>query len=189
MRSQVCEAQSAPVHWEMEHQALLSLTRNALKQAFGEKVVERPDIPDIDIGSLVEITGDGVLTLRVTLGSGGTYTNRVTFMRIEGDQPVVARFKEKDGKVGPAFFDAGSSVLHTVGVGAIAGVGAIPDKHAIFARKTTLTISDSGNPEKLDSWKRDHCVVAVYQWAAKTHTFDWSKTLSKTMTASCKRSK
>src|SRR5215472_7090733 len=50
----------------------------------------------------------GVPVALVDLGTGG-YTEEMTVMRLEGENPVAARFRGRDEKIGPMVFLSGVS--------------------------------------------------------------------------------
>jgi len=113
-----------------------------------------------------DITGDGVSEALVNLGSGGAYTSYLTLMRVENDTPVVAQFKQKDGKVSSLMFLAGASVMNGE------SVVMLPDKNAIYAGHWSRAVN--GTP----FGSLTNCSVEAYQWNSQTKTFDFSLTLS-----------
>jgi hypothetical protein len=84
-------------------------------------------------------------------------------MRLQNGRPVVATFRQPDGKTGPWTFLEGSSVRHG------AAVSLRPEFHAIFAAHYSM-----GNFGKIET-----CGGEAYEWNIKTETFDYSKRLSK----------
>lgn len=120
----------------------------------------------LSIFSKNDITGDGVPEALVNLGSGGAYTSYLTLIRVENDTPVVAQFKQKDGKVSPLIFLAGASVMNGE------SVVMIPDKNAIYAGHWSRAVKGTPFGSLTD------CRVEAYQWNSQTKTFDFSSTLS-----------
>jgi len=110
-----------------------------------------------------DITGDGIPEALVDLGTGGAGATFIsTLMRIENDKPVVAQFRQKDGKI--------SSLTFSDGVAMMGGTNVImlPDKNAIYS----------------GSWRRGQlgdlaeCSVEAYQWNSQTKNFDFNLNLS-----------
>lgn len=161
----VTSSQSTPksVNWE----GFIASIRMILGPTFlGERIEASRSI---SIDQKEDITGDGIPEALVNLGTGGAYTDYLTLMRVEGDKPVVAQFKQKDGKVSSLIFLVGASVANG------ANVVMLPDKSAVYAGHWSRTVS--GQPfGSLSS-----CSVEVYQWDAQTKTFDFSLNLSNEM--------
>src|SRR2546425_8423496 len=83
-------------------------------------------------------------------------------MRLEADQPVVARFRvenEKDADIG---FAEGASVMHGI------DVKLVPEKNAIYG-------IEWDNDETMRLKK---CVVKAYLWNNRAKTFDLDPVLS-----------
>src|SRR5882724_10007148 len=93
-----------PVDW----QAMIPSIRSVLKID--------PDFRDMEqrysiaMRRTADITGDGVPEALVYLGTGGASTDENTVMRIENGEPVVARFRRRDGKISSMVFLQGASV-------------------------------------------------------------------------------
>ena len=117
----------------------------------------------ISIRAKADLTGDGTEEALVYLGDGGSSTDFLTLMRIEGGKPVLARYKGKDGKPCCELIVEGSSVRHS------AGVKLLPGVHTIYFGSSTTD----------DSLRIDTCAVSAYRWNARTKTFDFNKLLSK----------
>ncbi len=143
------------VDWE----SLLPSMRTALKQAFPNGLVESAD--PISIYEKVDITGDGVPEAMVYLGIRGAAFSSISWMRIENGKPIVALFKQKDGKISPLEFSAGASGPRGGGFGTLA------NKNAIYSEGYSM-YGDSS----------DFCSVDVYQWNSQTKIFEYNTGLS-----------
>lgn len=145
---------------------LIPSIRVALKETFPQVRIE--ETYKIGIVQVADITGDRIPEALISLGVVGAYTDYVTLVQMAGGKPVVARFKQKDGKVAPSIFLQGASVRHSQ------AVKMLPEKHAIYSAASRTD----------DDMRIRSCSAAAYQWNAATRTFDWSKTLSKQITES-----
>lgn len=139
---------------------LLPSIRPILRSTFSDVPLEESS--PLSISQTEDVTGDGVPEALVNLGTGGAYTQYLALMRMEGGQPVVARFIRQDGNVAPVLFLSGASVMNGD------DVGLLPDKQAIYT----------------GYWGKDgatgnisECSVAVFQWQAETRTFDFNASL------------
>ena len=115
-----------PVDW----QAMIPIIRSVLKN----EAIRNPEFRGIEqpyysigIRRTADITGEGVTEALVYLGTGGASTDAMTVMRIENGEPVVARFRGRDGKVSSMVFLEGASVMHTD------GVELLPEQHAVYS--------------------------------------------------------
>jgi len=148
------------VNWE----SLIPTIRTVVGPTFlGMRVEESSSL---SIFQKNDITGDSVPEALVGLGSGGAYTSCLTLMRIENDKPVVAQFKQKDGKISSLMFLAGASVMNGE------SVVMLLDKNAIYAGHWSRAVS--GTP----FGSLTNCNVEVYQWNSQTKNFDFSVGLS-----------
>jgi len=110
-----------PVNWESLIPAIRTVIGSTSLGVYVEE--SRP----LSIVQKNDITGDGIPEALVDLGSGGAYTSYLTLMRIENNKPVIAQFKQKDGKISPLMFLYGASVMHSE------YVEMLPEKNAIYA--------------------------------------------------------
>jgi len=120
----------------------------------------------MSIAQTKDITGDGVPEALIYLGNSGAYTEYLTLIRLEKGKPVIARFKQKDGKVSPLIFLSGASVMN--GESAIM----LPEKSAIYAGHWSRTVQ--GEPYG----RLTNCKVEAYQWNPQTKLFEFSQSLS-----------
>ncbi len=146
-----------PVNWE----SLIPDIRLVLKQEFSDISAEGSH--PIRISEKTDITGDGVSEVLVYLGVGGATTDFFTLLRIENDKPVVAYFKQKDGKISSLMFTAGAGGAGRYG----STVKMLADKNAIYS----ASYSAYGD-------KSDYCRAEVYQWNAQTKIFEFNTGLS-----------
>jgi hypothetical protein len=149
-------AQPPAVDWKR----MIPEIRALLQKEFPDQRIETHYA--ITIVATGDITGDGVPEALVTLGDGGAYTDEVTLVRMEGHNPVVAVFRQKDSKVSFMVFAQGSSVRHGE------TVEMKPERQAVYA----------GHWSTDDAGKVYGCYVEAYRWDAKTRTFDFNEKLS-----------
>ena len=116
----------------------------------------------VQIVHTVDITGDGVPEALVNTGDGGAYTDYLTLIRVEGNKPVLARFKEKDGSVRTKLFAKGSSVMHGE------TVETLPEKRALYVGHWDMDASG----QQLAT-----CTVEAYRWNSHSSTFDYNGVL------------
>jgi len=150
-----------PVDW----QAMIPIVRSVLKNDPEFRGIEQPYY-SIGIRRTADITGDGVPEALVYLGTGGASTDEMTIMRIENGEPVVARFRGRDGKVSSMVFLEGASVMHTD------GVEMLPEQHAVYSLHYNY-----GSNGKLRE-----CTGEAYQWNPDTKVFDYNYRLGKKLT-------
>lgn len=146
----------------MDWKAKLPVVRSAVKHAFPRETGEAHY--QASISKTADVTGTGQPIALVDLGSGG-YTNDMTVMRMEGDEPVVAKFVSSDKTVAPRIFLSGISE------GKGEAVEFRPEEHAVYSGHWVV------NGAKL---KR--CWGEAYQWDASEKNFRFEKKLSKSMT-------
>ena len=118
----------------------------------------------IDIVQTADVTGDGIRDALIEYCHMGAYTSDVVLMRMERGNPVLARFRDKSGKIVPVGFTRGASVMH----GETAKL--FPEKHAVCAFHWDW----DNDAERLAT-----CTVEAYVWIPKTETFDEDEGLSK----------
>jgi hypothetical protein len=154
-----------PVDW----QAMIPIIRSVLKN----EAIQNPEFRGIEqpyysigIRRTADITGDDVPEALVYLGTGGASTDEMTVMRIENGEPVVARFRGRDGKVSSMVFLEGASVMHTD------GVDMLPEQHAVYSLHYNY-----GSNGKLRE-----CTGEAYQWNPDTKLFDYNQPLGKKLT-------
>jgi hypothetical protein len=97
---------------------------------------------------------------------GGAYTDWIVAMRLEGGQPVKARFRKDNRDIGLGFAQ-GTSVMHG------RNVRLVPEKQAIY----DFSWDYMGENPSLEE-----CVVNAYIWNTKFKTFDWDAELTKPAT-------
>lgn len=130
----------------------------------------KENFPEINIGEMYpvgiqekqDITGDGIEEALILLGSGGAYTEQSTLVLIEGEKPVLARFKQEDGEISSLIFLSGSSARHGE------SIKMIPGEKTILSASWAL----DGNG------KIEECRVIVYLWNGESGLFEYSSTLS-----------
>jgi hypothetical protein len=149
-----------PVNWEILIPAIRTVIGSTSLGVYVEE--SRP----LSIFQKNDITGDGIPEALVDLGSGGAYTSYLTLMRIENNKPVIAQFKQKDGKISPLMFLVGASVMNGE------TVVMLPDKNAIYAGHWSRAVSGTPFGGLTD------CSVEAYQWNLQTKTFDYSISIS-----------
>ena len=150
----------ATVDWN----SMIPGIRTALKQGLVDGVEARYPI---HIVREADITGDGVPEALVYTGDGGASTDFLAAMRIEDGTPVVARFKNANGKIADPGFLQGSSVTHG------SSTEMLPEEKAIYLGGYFMNNTGTG---------LSRCNATAYRWNAKTKIFDWDRTLSKQIT-------
>jgi hypothetical protein len=150
-----------PVDW----QAMIPIIRSVLKNDPEFQGIEQPYY-SIGIRRTTDITGEGVTEALVYVGSGGASTDAMTVMRIENGEPVVARFRGRDGKVSSMVFLEGASVMHTD------GIEMLSEQHAVYSLHYNY-----GSNGKLRE-----CSGEAYQWNPATKLFDYNPLLGKKIT-------
>jgi hypothetical protein len=116
----------------------------------------------ITVMQTADLSGTGGSEALINLGSGG-YTDDVTVMQLQGDNPVAAKFR-RDDKVGTMVFTSGTADDRGGEVRLVA------KDHAIF----------SGYWE-MKGPKLKECRGEVYQWDNTQKNFGYAKKLSKEM--------
>ena len=153
------ESTPKPVDW----QKMLPVLRPILLAEFQDM---RQAIYPISIDHTADLTGTGTSEALVDLGVGGASTDEMTVVRMEGNHPVVALFKDKRGKISTMTFLDGSSVMHGD------GVELLPKEHAVYSSQ----------------WSMDgegmlaNCSGEAYRWTAQSKTFDFNLRLSHRLT-------
>jgi hypothetical protein len=114
----------------------------------------------IAIKDAAQIAGNSVAL--VDFCPGGAYTDWIVSMRLEADQPVLARFRIDNGKSAEIGFADGASVMH--------GMDAklVPERNATYG-------IEWDNDETMHL-KR--CAVRAYVWNSGEKTFDLNPTVS-----------
>jgi hypothetical protein len=152
---------------------LLSSIRIVLKQTspYGEREAQNR----IGIVEERDITGDGVPEALVYTGEGGASTDILVLMRIEDGKPVLARFKNAEGKLTTLEFLKGASVMH--GDSTVM----LPDEKAIYLGEYFMNSTATGFSS---------CTAKAYRWNERTKTFDWDRNLGKQIAETfCKNEK
>jgi len=144
-----------PVNWE----SLIPDIKITLQQVFPERIFRDENIRIYTKG---DITGDGIPEALVQIGCGAT-TCELVLMRIENNKPVVARFKQKDGKISYIGFSEGAGGAGRYG----SGTKLIEDKNAIYFTHHSAYNKNS-----------DSCGTEVYQWNSQTKIFEFNISLS-----------
>jgi hypothetical protein len=148
-------------------QTMIPAVREALKAQFPEERIEGPyPVGILRPGHVADITGDGVSEALVSFGAGGASTSQLTLLWIEGGKPVVARFKDRAGKIGPMVFVEGASVIHTD------DVDLMPQEHSVYAIHYNY-----GANQKLHQ-----CGGEAYIWNPHSETFDYNPALTRKLT-------
>lgn len=158
----------------VDWQAMIPAIREALKSESGRNPEFRGVEENYSIGieKTANVTGEGASEALVYLGTGGASTDELTVMRIEHDKPVLALFRDRDGKVSPMVFAEGASVMHTD------GVDLRPREHSIFS----IHYDYNGNG------KLHQCGGEAFIWNSHTKTFDYNLRLTKKITqTSCRQ--
>lgn len=149
------------VDWE----SLIPDIRIALKQAFPDTpAIKVEEFRPVSIFKKADITGDGIPEVLVDPGGGGgTTISLLTLVKIENNKPVVARFRQKDGKISSLLFGDGG------GGGGRYGntVEMIENKNAIY----------SADYKKYGE-SSDSCNAEAYQWNSQTKFFEFNEGLS-----------
>ena len=148
----------AAVDWK----AMLPAVQRAVREQFPKEAANAHYAPAITLAA--DLAGTGGSEALVNLGSGG-YSDDMTVMRLEGNTPVAARFRGRDGRISPMVFMAGLSDDKGEVVELVA------KDHAVFSGHWTV------NGPKLKE-----CRGEAYQWDATAKNFGFDKKLSKTMT-------
>ncbi len=149
----------APVDWKVK----LPAVRLAVRQTFPKETAQAHYAASIS--RTADVTGSGQPVALVDIGSGG-YTSDLTVVRMEGDEPVVARFvRAKDEKAMPMVFLSGISE----------GKGDAVEfrlaEHVVYAGHWVV------NGSKLKK-----CRGEAYQWDGAAKNFKFEKKLSKSLT-------
>lgn len=110
-----------------------------------------------------DLSGTGGSEALINLGSGG-YTDDVTVMQLQGENPVAAKFRGHDDKIGPMVFTSGNAEDKGGEVRLIA------KDHAVF----------SGYWE-MNGSKLKECHGEVYQWDDVAKNFGYARKMSKEM--------
>jgi len=148
---------SAPIDWN----AKLPLVQVAVRHSF-PRVAAQAHYP-ASISKTTDVA-PGVPVALVDLGTGG-YTEEMTVMRLEGDNPVAARFRDRDEKIGPMVFLSGMSENKGE------AVELVPNDHVVFAGHWVV-----------NGLKLKKCGGEAYQWDASAKNFGFEKKLTKSMT-------
>jgi len=131
----------------------------ALEKALPEKTFRDENVRVI---TEEDVTDDGSPEALVNIGCGAT-TCELVLMRIENNEPTVARFKLKEGEI--------SYLVLTSGIGGAGRYGSdtklIGDKNAIYYSGYSA-YNESG----------DFCGAQVYQWNPQTNIFEFNNSLS-----------
>jgi hypothetical protein len=147
-----------PVNWE----SLIPNIKIALQQAFPGKNFQDEDIR-LGNNPNVDITGDGVPEALVTEVCGATGYCDLVLIRMENNQPVVARFKEKNGEITYGKLVNGSGGAGRYG----AETKFIESKNAVYSARY---YADNSN--------YDICEANAYQWNSQTKLFEFNISLS-----------
>jgi hypothetical protein len=148
----------APVttDWKAKQVAVQSVVRHV----FPKEAANAHYAPSVV--ATADLSGTGGSEALVNLGSGG-YTDDVTVMQLQGETPIVAKFR-RDDRVGPMVFISGTADDRGGEVKFIA------KDHAIFTGYWELKGS-----------KLKECRGEVYQWDNVAKNFGYAKKLSKEM--------
>lgn len=141
---------------------MMPAVRSVLETQFPGEVERYYSVGILRPGHIADITGDGIPEALVWLGTGGASTSELALMRIEDNKPVVALFKDRQGKTGPMLFLEGASVMHSD------GVDLLPNEHALFHFYFEYTGDGKLGP----------CGGEAYRCNPHTKTFDYDSRLS-----------
>ncbi|WP_263366394.1 hypothetical protein [Edaphobacter bradus] len=148
----------ATVDWK----AMLPAVRSSVRQAFPKEAAQA-HYP-ASVSQTADVTGMGLSEALVDLGSGA-YTDELTLLRMEGDRPVVARFRGKNDKVGSMVF------LNGLSEGNGEAVELRPKEHVVYSGHWIV-----------NGTKVKRCRGEAYQWDGVAKGFSFDRKLSKTLT-------
>ena len=156
-----------PMTENIDWKSMMSTVRSVLEKQFpGEEVGKRYDVGILRPGHIADITGDGIPEALVWLGTGGASTSELALMRIENNKPVVALFKDRQGKTEPMLFLEGASVMHSD------SVDLLSKEHAVF----------HFHFQYMGDGRLGPCDGEAYRWNPHTQTFDYDSRLSTSLT-------
>jgi hypothetical protein len=102
----------------------------------------------------------------------GAYTQLIDAMRLDGNQPVLARFRKGGHEIAPGFA-RGASVMHGK------DVKLVPEEHSIYDISWDNEATEGPGMVGLKK-----CAVDAYVWNPKTLTFDYDPKLTMQATRS-----
>ncbi len=117
----------------------------------------------VGILQTADVTGDGIPEALVEYCHMGAYTSDIELMQLEHDSPVVARFRDKNGKTATPSFLEGSSVMNGE------ATKLLPESHAVCAIHWHMD----------EYGKLGGCTVEAYAWDPTSATFNENEKLSK----------
>ena len=117
----------------------------------------------IEIIQTADVTGDNEPEAIVEYCRMGAYTSEVALMRLEYGKPVVARFRDSNGKVVRPVFLIGASVRNGEGT------------YLLSARNAVYSI----NWHTDDYARMDRCAAKAFVWTPRSATFDQKESVSK----------
>lgn len=163
-----CEFAACPEVKDVNWEALISKVTEVVKKEFNGAGSVYP----IKISKTADVTGDGISEALVDLGMPGATTDLLTVLRIEEGQPIVAKFKAKDGKISVMEFTSGSG-----GSGRYSSfVNLMPEEYAI----SSGSYMAYGEPN-------DSCSSDIFKWNSNTKLFEYDSGLSQeSSTKRCK---
>jgi hypothetical protein len=155
-----------PMTKDIDWKSMMPTVRSVLQKQFpGEDVGKRYDLGILRPSHMADITGDGIPEALVWLGTGGASTSELALMRIEGDKPVVALFKNRQGKTEPMLFLEGASVMHSDQVDLLTKERAVFHFHFQY----------------MGDGRLGPCDGEVYRWNPHTKMFDYDSRLSRSV--------
>jgi hypothetical protein len=154
------EPKLPPADWK----GMMPQVRVVVKQTFPKETAEA-HYP-ASISRTVDLTGRGAGEALVDLGSG-EYTDKFTVLRMEGNNPVPARFrgKDKDDKAIPRIFLSGMSE------GKGEALELKPKDHAVYLGHWMV-----------NGAKVKHCHGEAYAWDTESKSFSLDRKMTKDMT-------
>ena len=154
------EPKLPPVDWK----GMLPQVRAVVRQAFPKETAEAHYLSSIS--RTVDLTGRGAGEALVDLGSG-EYTDEFTVLRMEGGNPVLARFrgKEKDDKAVAMIFLSG------VSEGKGESFELKPIEHAVYTGHWMV-----------NGAKVKRCHGEAYAWDIDSKSFSFDRKMTREMT-------
>lgn len=140
---------------------LIPEIRNVIKKEMPDVIIET--LYSLDIDEEADITGDDINEALIDLGSDAAHNDEFVLMMIENGNPVLSKFKQKNGKISALIFLSGTSVRNGE------EVEILSDKKAIFAGH--YNTDDFGEKIK-------NCEVEAYIWNSETKIFEYDSVLS-----------
>ncbi len=124
--------------------------------------ISKGDLSEVAISKTEDITGDGIPEALVEAGPGVSF-HYLTLMMIENNKPIIAKFKDKNGKIFyPEFFNV------------LEEAGRHGSETKFIRNENAISFSEYYAFNK----KSDYCRLNVYQWNPQTKMFEFNGYLS-----------